>query len=70
MAVIVSAPGDVLDALCFAHYGREDAVVQVLEANPGLAGFGPVLPARLSIVMPADPVQTQLPVLRLWGNDA
>lgn len=67
MAVYLSLAGDVLDAVCFDHYGREDTVVRVLEANPGLAQLGPVLPARIAITLPADPVRVQTPVIRLWG---
>ena len=37
--------GDVIDAVCRRHYGREAGAVEaVLEANPGLAEIGPVLP--------------------------
>lgn len=59
--------GDVLDAVCWQHYGRESAVVAVLEANPGLAGRGPVLPAGLVIDLP--PLPEQEPgegATRLW----
>ncbi|MEZ9525730.1 tail protein X [Enterovibrio norvegicus] len=44
--------GDVLDAICFHHYGRESAVTDVMNANPGLAEKGPILPSGLSITMP------------------
>ena len=69
--------GDVLDALCHKHYGREagrpvrgtqtGAVEAVLEANPGLADQGPILPAGLLIILPdlPEPVPHRQP-LRLW----
>lgn len=44
--------GDTLDAICKAHYGREAAVPEVLEANPKLAELPPVLPAGVSITLP------------------
>jgi phage tail protein X len=47
--------GDVLDAICAAHYGTENLSVNltaVLEANPGLADQGAVYPAGLMITLP------------------
>lgn len=33
---------DTVDALCWRHYGRTQGVTeQVLQANPGLAEYGP-----------------------------
>ena len=60
--------GDVLDALCHKHYGRETGALEaVLTANPGLADQGPVLPACLLIILPdlPEPVPRRQPV-RLW----
>lgn len=58
--------GDMADAVCKAHYGRESALVDVFEANPGLAAIGPILPAGVTILLPdlASPQSTT--VLRLW----
>jgi len=59
---------DVLDRICWRHYGREDALVRVLDANPGLADRGPVLPAGLVIELPELPdagADADAPV-RLW----
>jgi phage tail protein X len=59
--------GDVLDAVCDAHY--QDVAYDlhaVLEANPGLAAIGPVLPSGRIIELPVfetNPVQSQI---RLW----
>lgn len=49
----VTQPGDVLDALCYAHYGVEGLAEVVLEANPGMAVYGPHLPAGLVVRLPA-----------------
>jgi len=57
---------DVLDAICKEHYGREDQVTAVLDANPGLAAFGPVLPAGLTIVLPDLPKPDTAPKIRLY----
>ena len=36
---------ETVDALCWRHYGRtRGAVEAVLQANPGLASCGPILP--------------------------
>lgn len=53
--------GDVLDAICAAHYGTENlsaTVTSALEANQGLSDYGAVYPAGLLIVLPdlAPPV--------------
>ena len=60
--------GDMLDAICHAHYGTSRGYTErVLEANPGLADHGPILPAGIVIelpdVAPPEPVKT---TIRLW----
>ena len=50
-----SQAGDVLDHICWRHYGREAPVAAVLAANPGLAAHGPVLPAGIVIALPPLP---------------
>lgn len=59
--------GDMLDDLCWRHYGRQSGAVEpVLEANPGLADQGPIYPSGLLITLPdLPPPQTRAPV-RLW----
>ncbi|CAG9000675.1 MAG: hypothetical protein CENE_02675 [Candidatus Celerinatantimonas neptuna] len=44
--------GDVLDRICYDYYGRESAVIDVYAANPGLASYGVILPAGISILLP------------------
>lgn len=52
-ALYVTLAGDVLDHLCWRHYGREwDTTEAVLTANPGLAEHGPILPAGIAITLP------------------
>lgn len=58
--------GDVLDWVCWRHYGREDAVVSVLEANRGLAALGPVLPAGIDVLLPDIDTQVESETVRLW----
>lgn len=46
--------GDTVDLICWRHYGRtRDVTEAVLEANPGLADIGPVLPHGHAVIMPA-----------------
>lgn len=61
--------GDVLDALCRTQYGALDgATERVLNANPGLARLGPVLPSGVLITFPDLPaaVTPTTPIVRLW----
>lgn len=44
--------GDVLDAVCFAHYGTENMVEAIMNHNNGLAGIGTHLPLGLLIRLP------------------
>lgn len=46
--------GDVLDAICAAHYGLEnlaETVIGVLEHNPGLADKGAIYSAGIRITL-------------------
>ncbi len=50
----VTVDGDVLDHICWRHYGQEWTVTEVvLSANPGLADHGAGLPAGIVIHLPA-----------------
>ena len=61
--------GDTLSAICWQHYGTTAGgiVEQVLEANPGLAGLGPLLPMGTLITLPAvTPVTNTEELIQLW----
>ena len=60
--------GDVLDAICDAHYGDTPyALADVLDANPGLAARGPVLPSGIVIELPIIAAPVAAPAtIRLW----
>ncbi len=53
----VTKQNDMVDAIAAVTYGTEHngATEAILDANPGLAEFGPVLPANLSIILPDLP---------------
>lgn len=68
MAALRAQQGDTLDALCWRHYGRTAGVVeQVLDANPGLADLGPVIPHGTQVLLPEQPVRAeQRQMVNLW----
>ena len=66
MAIYSTLEGDMLDAICRRVYGRESALVAVLEANPRMADLGPILPAGVLITLPTIPAPPDVPTVRLW----
>lgn len=65
---IVSREGETLDYICWRHYGatNNQVVESVLAANPGLADFGPVLPAGVEVLLPALARPARQAGIRLW----
>lgn len=61
--------GDMVDAICKAQYGTEAHLPMVLDANPGLADLGPVLPVGLLVDLPEQPADPVRSVMRLWGDE-
>ena len=64
-----SKAGDTADSIAWSVYGRQnDPLVEALvEANPGLADHGPILPAGLRLVVPDAPEPVTTQGVRLWG---
>lgn len=67
MSTYRTIDGDMVDAICKAHYGREDMTVAVYEANPGLAALGSILPKGLLITLPEPSEPPVRKPIRLWG---
>jgi len=68
-ATYTTIDGDMLDHICWRHYGQEwNRVETVLDANPGLADREPLLPAGITIVLPAASPSsaTTTDILRLF----
>lgn len=67
-AAVIANQGDTVDAICWRYYGRTAGVTEaVLEANPGLADLGPVLPHGTQITLPdAAPQAEQRQMVNLW----
>lgn len=59
--------GDMVDDICWRHYGRESAVIDVMEANPGLADFGAILPSGIQITLPDLPTPVAQESASLWN---
>ena len=68
----ITRDGDTVDYVAWRFYGGSTpgATEQVLEANPGLAAYGPAMPAGLRLALPAaDQVKaqaTETKGVRLW----
>lgn len=60
--------GDTIDAICWRIYGKTKGMNElVLNANPGLASLGPVLPVGHEIELPDAPSQSvSKQVIQLW----
>jgi len=64
---VIAMQGDTLDAICQRVYGRTAGVTEAaLEANPGLADLGPVLPHGTVIDLPDSPPQAAVQRVQLW----
>lgn len=68
MQSIQSKAGDTVGLLLYQHLKRDDDIAEqaLFDINPGLARYGAVLPAGLTIYIPelaAAPVQK---VVRVW----
>lgn len=65
--IYTTRQGETVDLACLAHYGRTAKVVEaVIEANPGLAALGVVLPIGTKIVMPIIATSTERRLVSLW----
>lgn len=61
--------GEMIDSICRRAYGDESGYVEaVLDANPGLASVGPLLPANMQIVLPRIPKASEvIKTVSLWS---
>lgn len=64
---VTALQGDSVDSLCYRHLGTSDAVEATLEANPGLAALGAILPMGTVVALP-DVVQSTPTknIIQLW----
>ena len=68
MTTVIANQGDTVDAICWRYDGRTAGVTEaVLDANPGLADLGPVIPHGTAVTLPdAAPQAEQRQVVNLW----
>lgn len=67
MNTVRALQGDTVDAICWRVYGRTAGLTEaVLEANPGLADLGPVIPQGHRVNLPAQAPQPQRQTVNLW----
>ena len=69
MTIYTTKAGDVLDAVVWNYYGRQDnrLVEIVLEANRNLADLGPAIPAGMQIILPEAPAEEPTERLELFA---
>ncbi len=63
-----SKEGESLDEIVWRHYSAETrgALETVLEANPGLAAKGPILPMATKVLLPSIDAPKEIESTRLW----
>lgn len=67
MAEVRSQQGDMVDLICYRRYGYTAGVTeQVLDANPGLAALGPILPIGTVVNLPDVAEKQNDSVIKLW----
>ena len=66
--IYTTRQGETVDLACKAFYGRTaDVTEAVLNANPGLAELGPILPMGTKITMPViDTRPKARPLVKLY----
>lgn len=62
-----TSAGDNLAQICYDYYGSCDALVTVLDANPGLAEYGTVYDYGVLIIMPDYTVSDEVDEDVLWS---
>lgn len=66
----ITRDGDTIDWIAWKHYGTQpgDGVLeQLVAANYGVADYGPILPAGVTIALPEiTPKPPQSKGLKLW----
>ncbi len=67
VTIIRSSEGDLLDTLCYAHYGHLNGTVEaVLRANPGLSTLPQPYPAGVTLRFP-ELAAARSETIHLWS---
>ncbi len=64
----ITRDGDTVDAIAWRVYGStsNQVVESVLAANAGLADYGPILPAGVTITLPEIAAPAKAKGIKLW----
>lgn len=65
MKTYTTQGGEMLDEICFAHYGKDNKSTEVLKVNPHLSNLDFILPAGIKISLPVEPKEKDQAVT-LW----
>lgn len=65
--VYISQMGDTVDLIVYQRFGEHGMEAAMLDLNPGLAAFGPVLPIGTRVLIPVPEVKTVIMSDRLWS---
>jgi phage tail protein X len=68
--VYQTSQNDTVDLIAWKYYGQvtTDILNLVLQANEGLAGYGPLLPPNIMVTLPdLPPTPNTSPSLSLWN---
>jgi phage tail protein X len=68
LTTYITSDGDTADLIAWKYYGSvaPSVVEKLLDANTGLADYGPVLPAGVSIALPEIDVAAKTQGVKLW----
>lgn len=68
MSTYITREADTVDFVCWRYYGStaNRVVETVFEANPGLADYGPELPAGVTITLPEIAAPAKTTGVKLW----
>ena len=65
---VIASEGDSVDLIAYVRYGTHGMEQAILDANPGLAALGPILPLGTRVVLPVDNIQDRASSPRAWGK--
>ena len=66
MKKYIISEGEMLDQICFKHYGTIDVVEEILKWNPDLANYIGSLPYGMTINLPKLNTSKILEQIQLW----
>jgi phage tail protein X len=67
MAAVIARQGETVDQIAARCYGGDTAMtLAILEANPGLAALGPILPHGTAVTLPERVAAPAAATINLW----